>query len=699
MNSTLKRNGLVYLLIIVAVAALFYSVSQSTERPAEKELTEIASLVDSGKVSKILVSGNQLQVQTTDSKDPIISQKEDGVNITTSLLKLGVASEALSKVELKIAQPNDIGGWFTVIGTLLPLLLIGGLFMMILRQAQGSNNQAMSFGKSRARMFTGDKPTVTFDDVAGADESKQELQEVVEFLKEPQKFASLGARIPKGVLLVGPPGTGKTLMAKAVSGEAGVPFFSISGSEFVEMFVGVGASRVRDLFEQAKRNSPCIVFVDEIDAVGRQRGAGLGGSHDEREQTLNQILVEMDGFDTDTNVIIIAATNRPDILDPALLRPGRFDRQVVMDRPDMKGREAILKVHIAGKPLEPNVDLETMAKRTPGFVGADIENLVNEAAILAARRNKRSIGMSEFQEAVERVIAGPERRSRLISDKEKQIIAYHETGHALVRRMLPKCDPVHKISIISRGMALGYTMSLPENDRVLVSKVKFEQDLSAILGGRVAEELVFGDVTNGAVDDLGKVTKLARAMVTQYGMSAKLGPMVFGQRHEMIFLGRDLGEQRNFSEPVAREIDKEVNRIVTEAYDRSKAILTKYSELHHAITKRLIEIETLDAEEFESFFVGLPGVPPRQADQRLNLRPPHRLEIQERPFRAPTGRPAHRRRCRRPRERPTENRRAGEWVRARPRRAPSPTLPFSIFSHSPAQRHPCLTKAHASPSA
>ncbi len=440
-NSTLKRNGLVYLLIIVAVAALFYSVSQSTERPAEKELTEIASLVDSGKVSKILVSGNQLQVQTTDSKDPIISQKEDGVNLTTSLLKLGVAAEALSKVELKIAQPNDIGGWFTVIGTLLPLLLIGGLFMMIMRQAQGSNSQAMSFGKSKARVFTGDKPTVTFADVAGAEESKLELAEIVEFLKEPQKFASLGARIPKGVLLVGPPGTGKTLMAKAISGEAGVPFFSISGSEFVEMFVGVGASRVRDLFEQAKKNSPCIIFVDEIDAVGRQRGAGLGGSHDEREQTLNQILVEMDGFDTDTNIIIIAATNRPDILDPALLRPGRFDRQVVMDRPDMKGREAILKVHIKGKPLEPEINLETIAKGTPGFVGADIENLVNEAAILAARRNKRSIGMSEFQEAVERVIAGPERRSRLISDKEKLIIAYHETGHALVRRMLPKCDP------------------------------------------------------------------------------------------------------------------------------------------------------------------------------------------------------------------------------------------------------------------
>ncbi len=485
---------------------------------------------------------------------------------------------------------------------------------MIMRQAQGSNSQAMSFGKSKARVFTGDKPTVTFQDVAGAEESKRELEEVVEFLKEPQKFASLGARIPKGVLLVGPPGTGKTLMAKAISGEAGVPFFSISGSEFVEMFVGVGASRVRDLFEQAKRNSPCIIFIDEIDAVGRQRGAGLGGSHDEREQTLNQILVEMDGFDTDTNVILIAATNRPDILDPALLRPGRFDRQVVMDRPDAKGREAILQVHVKGKPLEPEINLKTIAKGTPGFVGADIENLVNEAAILAARRNKQTIGMPEFQEAVERVIAGPERRSRIISAREKEIIAYHEVGHALVRRMLPKCDPVHKISIISRGMALGYTMALPENDRLLVSRTKFEQDLSAMLGGRVAEQIIFDDVTNGAVDDLDKVTKLARAMVTQYGMSAQMGPMVFGQRQQLIFLGRDIGEQRNYSEQVAREIDKEVNRIVTEAYNRAREILTQYSELHRTITKRLIEAETLDDAEFEAFFVGMPGIPQRKIE-------------------------------------------------------------------------------------
>jgi cell division protease FtsH len=496
-------------------------------------------------------------------------------------------------------------------------------------------------------MFTGDKPTVTFSDVAGAEEAKQELAEIVEFLKEPQKFASLGARIPKGVLLVGPPGTGKTLMAKAISGEAGVPFFSVSGSEFVEMFVGVGASRVRDLFEQAKRNSPCIIFIDEIDAVGRQRGAGLGGSHDEREQTLNQILVEMDGFDTDTNVILIAATNRPDILDPALLRPGRFDRQVVMDRPDRRGREEILKVHVRGKPMDSSVDLETVARGTPGFVGADLENVVNEAAILAARRNKRSIGMAEFQEAVERVIAGPERRSRIISDREKEIIAYHETGHALVRRLLERCDPVHKISIISRGMALGYTMSLPEDDRVLVSKAKFEHDMSAMLGGRVAEELIYGDVTNSAVDDLNKVTKMARAMVTQYGMSAKMGPMVFGQRQEMIFLGRQIGEQRNYSELVAREIDKEVRRIVAEAHDRAEQILTKYKELHQAIAHRLIQIETIDADEFESFFSGIPDIPACETGQTPPATPrvPSRHpEAQtpggERPNQSPNPRPS-----------------------------------------------------------
>jgi cell division protease FtsH len=600
-NANWRRNGLVYILIVVAVAVLFYSASQSTDRPAEKGLTDVASLIRSGDVSRIEIAGDQLTVQQKD-KSVFVSQKEAGVNLTTSLTKLGVTPEQLAQVELKVSPPSDMSGWLTVLGTVLPLVLIGGLFLMILRQAQGSNSQAMSFGKSKARVFTGDKPTVTFADVAGAEESKQELQEVVEFLKEPQKFASLGARIPKGVLLVGPPGTGKTLMAKAISGEAGVPFFSISGSEFVEMFVGVGASRVRDLFEQAKRNSPCIIFIDEIDAVGRQRGAGLGGSHDEREQTLNQILVEMDGFDTDTNVILIAATNRPDILDPALLRPGRFDRQVVMDRPDMKGREQILKVHARGKPLESSVDLETIARGTPGFVGADLENLVNEAAILAARRNKRAIGISEFQEAVERVIAGPERRSRIISEEEKLVVAYHEAGHALVMKMLPHSDPVHKISIVSRGMALGYTMPLPEEDHLLYGKNKFRDELAGLLGGRVAEEEVFGDITTGASNDLERVTSLARRMVTQYGMSEVLGPQTFGEKEELVFLGREIGEQRNYSEEVAEAIDMEVRRLVREAHDQAREIVRGNRAKLDELAKRLLENETVDAAEFAAMF-------------------------------------------------------------------------------------------------
>jgi cell division protease FtsH len=451
-------------------------------------------------------------------------------------------------------------------------------------------------------MFTGDHPTVTFADVAGIDESKEELQEVVEFLREPQKFIALGARIPKGVLLVGPPGTGKTLLAKAVSGEAGVPFFSISGSEFVEMFVGVGASRVRDLFEQAKRNSPCIVFVDEIDAVGRQRGAGLGGSHDEREQTLNQMLVEMDGFDTDTNVIIIAATNRPDILDPALLRPGRFDRRVVLDRPDVRGREAILKVHIKGKPVDPEVQLSIIAKSTPGFVGADLENLVNEAAILAARRNKKSIGQSEFAESIERVIAGPERKSRLISSEEKKIVAYHEAGHAVVMNALPESDPVQKVSIIARGMAAGYTISLPIDDRTLMARKKMLADMVGLLGGRAAEEIVFDDITSGASNDIERVTQLARTMVTRLGMSTELGPMVYGQKEELIFLGREISEQRDYSESVAEKIDKEVRVLVSDAYNKAREILTKYRKQLDLVAQKLLESETLSKEEFEAIF-------------------------------------------------------------------------------------------------
>ena len=649
-NSRSIRNTLIYALLLVALAVFFVtSFTRNSDTVLPLDISQVAQRARAGEVKAITVNGSDLTVELANGQK-VHARKEDDGSVVETLTNLGVPSSSFgsgpNQIQIQIKPPSAWSNIAPILASILPIVLLAGFFIFILRQAQGAGNQAFSFGKSRARMFTGDKPTVTFADVAGAEESKQELQEVVEFLKEPQKFASLGARIPKGVLLVGPPGTGKTLMAKAISGEAGVPFFSVSGSEFVEMFVGVGASRVRDLFEQAKRNSPCIIFIDEIDAVGRQRGAGLGGSHDEREQTLNQILVEMDGFDTDTNVILIAATNRPDILAPALLRPGRFDRQVVMDRPDKKGREEILKVHVRGKPLEPNISLETIARGTPGFVGADIENLVNEAAILAARRNKRSIGLAEFQEAVERVIAGPERKSRIIGDKEKEIIAFHEVGHAMVRRMLEKCDPVHKISIISRGMALGYTMSLPEDDRVLISKGKFEHDLSATLGGRVAEELVFGDVTNGAVDDLDKVTKLARAMVTQYGMSEKMGPMVFGQRQEMIFLGRTIGEQRNYSELVAREIDKEVRRIVAEAHDRAHDILIRYGDLQRTIARKLIQVETLDAEEFEAFFANVPGVPPRVAEPsappvpKVPTRSGSPNSGNERPGQAPNPRPA-----------------------------------------------------------
>ncbi len=599
------RNGLLYLLLLVILGAfLFSSFARSREEVPTVPLGAVAQDVKQGYVRRIVVRGDDLAIEYSPGHQPsrAASRKETGVDLVSTLVDLGVTQNQLKSVAIEYAAPSRWENWGAILGTLLPLLLVGGFFFFLLRQAQGAGNQAFAFGKSRARMFTGEKPTVTFADVAGAEEAKQELREVVEFLKEPQKFAALGARIPKGILLVGPPGTGKTLMAKAVSGEAGVPFFSISGSEFVEMFVGVGASRVRDLFDQAKRNSPCIVFIDEIDAVGRHRGAGLGGSHDEREQTLNQILVEMDGFDTDTNVIVMAATNRPDILDPALLRPGRFDRQVVMDRPDMVGRKAILQVHVRGKPLAGDVDLEVIAKETPGFVGADIENLVNEAAILAARRNKRAIGMAEFQEAIEKVIAGPERKSRVISPAEKEIIAYHEAGHALVMKMLPHSDPVHKVSIVSRGMALGYTMPLPEDDRVLHSRNKFRDELAGLLGGRAAEELIFGDVTTGAANDLERVTKLARRMVTEYGMSQRLGPLTFGEKEELVFLGREIGEQRNYSEEVAQEIDNEVRLLVEEAYSRAKEILSTYRDKLVQIARRLMEVETIEAAEFNAMF-------------------------------------------------------------------------------------------------
>jgi cell division protease FtsH len=598
----MKWSRFVYLILLVVVGLFLYAyLFWQTGSSEMVQLNRVAQLAQNGGIRKITVRGDTLDVTLNDGSE-LSARKETGAGALETLEKLGVGKDQLQKIQVEVAPPSWWGGWLSILSAILPLLLIGVFFFLIFRQAQGAGNQALSFGKSRARVFTGDKPTVTFDDVAGVEEAKHELTEVVEFLREPEKFISLGARIPKGVLMVGPPGCGKTLLAKAVSGEAGVPFFSISGSEFVEMFVGVGASRVRDLFEQAKRNSPCIVFVDEIDAVGRHRGAGLGGSHDEREQTLNQILVEMDGFDTDTNVIVMAATNRPDILDPALLRPGRFDRRVVLDRPDRAGREKILLVHLRGKPLEPGVDVEAIAKQTPGLVGADLENLVNESAILAARSNKKSIGMAEFQEAIEKVIAGPERKSRVISEEEKAVIAYHEAGHALVMTMLPECDPVHKVSIVARGMAGGYTMTLPEEDRRLRHRSKFKADMAALLGGRAAEEVVFRDVTTGATSDLERATKMARAMVTQYGMSDKMGPITFGEKDELIFLGREIGEQRNYSEEIARQIDREVRRIVEEAYHTARDILVSHHDKLAALAERLVREETVDSTALNAMF-------------------------------------------------------------------------------------------------
>jgi len=611
MNPTQSRNGFVYLLIIVAILAIVvYSWRGQAPRPDMMDMSSVASEIRNGNVKQITVNGDDLTVDLKDGKS-VTARKEPTSSLVEQLKAFGLTDAQINNFKYTVTRPTDWGTWINILGFMLPALLVAGIIWFMLRQAQGTNNQAMAFGKSRARMITGEQPTVSFEDVAGVEEAKQELAEVVEFLKEPEKFISLGARIPKGVLLVGSPGTGKTLLAKAVSGEAGVPFFSISGSEFVEMFVGVGASRVRDLFDQAKRHSPCIVFVDEIDAVGRHRGAGLGGSHDEREQTLNQILVEMDGFDTDTNVIVVAATNRPDILDPALLRPGRFDRRVVLDRPDLKGREEILKVHVRGKPLGEGVDLMTLAKSTPGFVGADIENMVNEAAILAARRNRKTISMSEFEEAIERVIAGPGRKSRIISQHEKEIIAYHEAGHAVAGYHLPNTDPIHKVTIVARGLAGGYTMALPEEERRLESKARLVENLAFILGGRAAEEIVFGDVTTGASNDLERVTEITRSMVTRYGMSDKLGPMVFGQKDELVFLGKELGEQRDYSEAVAQEIDGEVRHLVSAAHDKAREILTQHRDKLDVIARKLVEVETLDAKQFNALMTGQPMEPPQ----------------------------------------------------------------------------------------
>ncbi len=599
-----NQSYVIYVLLFIAIIAmLIYNFTSQGNSQDALTINELAADIQAGEVARVTENENRLTVVYSDGAEREVVIEPDAT-LVEQLLNLGVTTEQLapSRVKIEIRAPSAWLDVLTLLGYILPFIILGAVFFFIFRQAQGSNNAAMSFGKSRARMFTGDHPTVTFEDVAGEDEAKEELKEVVEFLREPQKFIQLGARIPKGVLLVGPPGTGKTLIAKAVSGEAGVPFFSISGSEFVEMFVGVGASRVRDMFDQAKRHSPCIIFVDEIDAVGRHRGAGLGGSHDEREQTLNQLLVEMDGFDTDTNIIIMAATNRPDILDPALLRPGRFDRRVTLDRPDVRGREAILKVHSKGKPLAPDVDLSVLARSTPGFVGADLESLVNEGAILAARRNKKVITQAEFEEAIERVMMGPERKSRLISPEEKRVVAYHEAGHAVVMNAIPESDPVQKVSIIARGMAGGFTLALPEQDMTLMPKKKMLADMVGLLGGRAAEELAFDDITSGASNDIERVTRLARTMVTRLGMSDALGPMVYGQKEELIFLGREISEQRDYSEAVAEQIDREVRRLVNEAYARAREILTTHREKLDAVAERLLEVETLSKEDFLKIF-------------------------------------------------------------------------------------------------
>ncbi len=523
-------------------------------------------------------------------------------------------------VEVKVDHQKD-PLWWTLLQTFLPFLLLVGAFLFVMNTMQGGGNRVMQFGKAKAKQVSKDQPKVTFADVAGADEAVEELQEIKEFLESPAKFQAMGAKIPKGVLLFGPPGTGKTLLARAVAGEAGVPFFSISGSDFVEMFVGVGASRVRDLFEQAKASAPAIVFVDEIDAVGRHRGAGLGGGHDEREQTLNQLLVEMDGFDTKAGVILIAATNRPDILDPALLRPGRFDRQIVVDRPDLEGRRAILNVHARGKPLTKGVEIDVLARRTPGFTGADLANLMNEAALLSARRGFKEIGMPQLEEAIDRVIAGPERKSRIISDDEKRVIAYHEGGHALVGHALPHADPIHKVSIIARGQALGWTLALPTSDKYLTTRSALNDQLAMLLGGRTAEELIFQDPTTGAQNDIEKATAIARAMVTEYGMSDEIGPQQLGQKNSEVFLGRELGHQANYSDHVAAKIDAEVRRLINEAHDEAREILLTHRKTLDRLADALIEKETLDTPEVMEIFRDIVKRPVRLASGNGHVRP------------------------------------------------------------------------------
>lgn len=677
MNPKWLRNSFVYLLVIAVVLFAFFAIFPRSYG-TEVSISRVIDLAKSNDLQKIEVDGERLTLTTKDG-DVLTSRKEAGANIL-AILEDAEVNVGTDGVDVEIAGSSGISNIFGILVGFLPLIFFGAILLFMMRQAQGNSNQTLSFGRSKARMFIGSRSTVTFSDVAGIQEAKTELEEIVDYLKFPERFASLGARIPRGVLLVGAPGTGKTLLSRAVAGEAGVPFFSISGSEFVEMFVGVGAARVRDLFDQAKRNSPCIVFVDEIDAVGRQRGAGLGGGHDEREQTLNQILVEMDGFDTDTNVIVIAATNRPDILDPALLRPGRFDRRVILDLPDVQGRRAILTVHSKGKPLDSTVDLELVAKQTPGFSGADLANLVNEAAILAARSSKKTVTPEEFAEAVDRVVAGPERKSRIITPKEKEIAAFHEAGHALVAHTLPNADPVQKISIIPRGSMGGYTRMLPSEETHMYTKAQFEDMIAVAMGGRVAEEMMFDSVTTGASNDIEKATTIARRMVTQYGMSETadyidkpiselledissgnvdsieiygndllvstkagykyrthkeeefslieflqrkeiatgkdgiklfvkkvrrlggLGPRTFGKKDELVFLGREISEQRDYSDRIAEEIDDEVQNFVMTAYGRAKEILMSSKSKLTQVARYLIANESVEGDDLKRLF-------------------------------------------------------------------------------------------------
>jgi cell division protease FtsH len=612
------KNLATILLVFFVISGILILMQGKETKPEQISLSALVAQINDGKVKKIDVQANGLSIELSDGKKEV-AEKEAESSLTETLKNYAVDQDKLKAVAIEIKKESASTFWLaTVLPFLLPFLLIGGFIWFMMRQAQRGNNQAMSFGMSRARMLDprDKKKRTTFADVAGAKEAKEELEEVVEFLKHPKKFLAMGAKIPKGVLLLGPPGTGKTLIAKAVAGEAGVPFFNISGSEFVEMFVGVGASRVRDLFKQAKKNAPAIVFIDEIDAVGRHRGAGLGGGHDEREQTLNQILVEMDGFETDISVIVIAATNRPDVLDPALLRPGRFDRRVTIDLPDINDREQILAIHNKGKPIAADVNMRRIAERTPGFSGADLANLVNEAAILATRRNRKTIRTVELAESIEKVILGPERKSRVINPKEKEIIAYHEAGHALVASSLPNADPVQKVSIISRGHAGGYTLAVPTEDKMLHSKAYFIDELATLLGGYASEQLVYGDTTTGPSNDLERATHTARNMITRYGMS-NLGARTFGKKEELVFLGREIHEERDYSNETAQAIDAEVTRFVGEAFTKATAILTEKRPLLNALANTLLEKETLEKEEYDAILgIGKKADAPSAEEQR-----------------------------------------------------------------------------------